>query len=66
MKTPDLEQITMLFLAENGYDGLFNGKCACLTNDLMPCGNPQPQCTAGYKVKYKCGDRTFHVQAKKP
>lgn len=32
-------------------DGLYNPEtaCGCDINDLMPCGEPSPECELGYK-----------------
>lgn len=34
-----------------GYDGLVSdgGECACLTDDLAPCGEMRGDCVAGHK-----------------
>ena len=46
----ELSEITEEWLKANGYDGLFSrGECACVLDDLMPCGEPQPDCEAGYQ-----------------
>lgn len=36
-------------LDSEGYDGLYNNDCDCLCvrGDLMPCGEPSPDCVAG-------------------
>lgn len=38
-------------LIESGHDGLFNTDmdCACLLDDLQPCGENFAQCRPGYK-----------------
>lgn len=37
-------------LASNGFDGLYvAGTCACLVDDLGPCGNFPYSCKPGYK-----------------
>ncbi len=38
-------------LIESGHDGLFNenAECACLVDDLQPCGDDFSQCQPGYK-----------------
>lgn len=49
-------------LVRNGYDGLYYpGECACLANDLYPCGERQPECRPGMKVPCDCGDHDWHV-----
>lgn len=63
-------------LRKDGYDGLYNAgiECACLLDDLMPCGEPGiDECCAGYRCE--CTDEScagygrkghFHVCARKP
>ena len=47
----DVEQMVEQYLRENGYDGLYSrGECACLVEDLAPCGQIQGDCEAGFKV----------------
>jgi hypothetical protein len=49
-----------------GFDGLFlDGECGCLADDLMPCGNPSPECEAGHKMACDCGEHDWHVGRKK-
>jgi len=37
-------------LKDNGFDGLFQPDvCACLLDDLAPCGEMRPDCEAGYR-----------------
>ena len=38
------------YLETNGYDGIYNPceECACLPNDLAPCGSLQPECRPGH------------------
>ena len=38
-------------LIEEGFDGLYNEdlECACLVDDIEPCGEIKGDCTAGYK-----------------
>lgn len=44
-------EIIAKWLGENGYDGLFcESECACLKDELAPCGEVYPQCEAGYRV----------------
>ena len=40
------------WLDDNEYDGLYcpDGECACLADNLMPCGETIGSCVAGYKV----------------
>jgi len=47
----NLKNIVISWLTLHGYDGLYNdGECGCDVSDLMPCGEPNSDCMAGYKV----------------
>jgi len=72
-----VHQIVAEWLKQNGYDGLaYPGECACLTDDLAPCGEIQGGCTAGYRALCApgCGHEGYdpndpscwHIQLKKP
>lgn len=52
MQNENLKQIVKQWLLRNGYDGLVNPGicCGCSKDDLMPCGNPNCNCQAGYEV----------------
>lgn len=69
---PNLEvfDIVKAYLVSNGFEGLYNSdcECACTIDDLMPCGEMQHTCTAGYVVPgCSCGEGCeFHVESKKP
>ena len=55
---PEISEIIEQYLKHNGYDGLADGNdgCACLLNDLMPCGGDfVMRCRAGFK-KEGCDD----------
>jgi len=41
------------YLKTNGYDGLCHSEtgCGCRRGDLMPCGEPSPNCQPGYSVQ---------------
>jgi len=59
-----LVQIVKERLQAEGFDGLYiPGECACAVSDLMPCGEPTPECRAGYKGGE--GDE-FHIGPTKP
>lgn len=49
---PTVSDIVRDWLLSHGYDGLFSneGECACLANDLFPCGYTPRDCEAGYKM----------------
>ena len=48
----DLEEIVREYLEKNNLDGLcFPGECACLKDNLFPCGNPNESCAAGKRVE---------------
>ncbi len=52
-----------------GYDGLFSDwhDCGCEIEDLMPCDEPRPDCTAGFKMPCSCdGKCDFHIGLEKP
>lgn len=50
MSNPDVNHIVYAWLKANGYDGLStDDECACLIDDLMPCGEPATSCEAGYR-----------------
>lgn len=43
-----IKDIIAEWLARNGYDGLYDGEgCGCRRDELMPCGEPKPDCIAG-------------------
>ena len=52
---PNVIDIVRKGLREDGYDGLYseNGECACLVEDLTPCGEIGSECTAGWKEDCK-------------
>lgn len=52
---PTIKEIVKEYLEKNGYDGLLNDDCACLLNDLYPCGEIG-NCQAGYKGACTCGE----------
>lgn len=58
-----LRQLVGAALAKRGYDGLYNeaGECACLADDLAPCGHPNLDCVAGKRAPCDCGEHDFHV-----
>jgi len=62
----DIWNILQDWLFTHGYDGLFDndGECACELDDLMPCGEPSPNCTAGYRAACDCGDHDFHIRSR--
>ena len=40
------------WLRAHGYDGLYlPGECACLIDDLRPCGELDQACKPGYRVE---------------
>lgn len=61
-------------LYKDNYDGLFNedGECACLRDDLAPCGQIYENCMAGHKApcpgetcEFGTGGCGFHIIAGK-
>lgn len=51
------------YLNDNYFDGLCNDDCACILDDLMPCGFDLDNCIChpGIVTKCDCGDHDFHV-----
>jgi len=69
---PSVLKMVEQSLRAGGYDGLYQPDCcACLLDDLAPCGDMSPNCEAGYKTD-GCGDGCdigpcdFHVGSNKP
>ena len=58
-----VQELVSWFLRANGYDGLFNeyGECACLVDDLAPCGSLQSHCQPGYMGPCTCGEHDWHI-----
>ncbi len=49
-KPPTVRDILRDWLKANGYDGLYHDvDCACLIDDLAPCGGDCMGCHVGYK-----------------
>lgn len=48
--TENLREIASDWLRCCGFGGLFNDRCACSVDELFPCGNPSPDCRAGYAI----------------
>ncbi len=67
-------EIVESYLKSNGFNGLYyleSDRCACLLNDLAPCGEITADCQAGYKTPgcvlgCSIGGCDFHVGPKKP
>lgn len=65
MNDKSLKAMCKLWLKQWELDGLYNSDlgCACEIDDLMPCGEPQPDCEAGYKGRCDCGEgHAWHIQ----
>lgn len=62
-KPKDVSDIVALWLSANGYDGLTeqDGECACVLDDLAPCGEMRATCIAGFRGACRCGDHDFHI-----
>lgn len=65
MNNPTIKELISAGLKAGGFDGLFNSflDCACVIDDLMPCGNNCDNCEAGYIIRCDCRD---HVVRDKP
>ena len=66
---PDVLEMVTYYLKAQGYDGLFNTEyepCGCDLEDLVPCGEIQATCIAGYKhIGCTCGEGCdFHINSK--
>lgn len=50
--------IVKAHLVENGFDGLYqeDAECACLVDDLRPCGDDCSNCRPGYKGADESGE----------
>ena len=67
-------EILKAWLAERGYDGLWNSEqeCACLLGNLAPCESDPGNCEPGYKVTCdhprcdSCRESGWHMQPQKP
>ena len=77
MSNPDVLDLVQIQLKAKGFDGLYHdtGECACLLDDLAPCGQIESHCIAGYKALCTpdCehegdsdGPGAWHVQGSKP
>lgn len=48
-KSKNIREIVGKWLKTNGYDGLYyDSDCGCKVDDLMVCGEPNPDCSPGY------------------
>ena len=67
--TVSCSEIISSYLKAQGYDGLVdcNGECACVLEDLMPCGGDSVMdCQAGYEVECTCEEGcAFHIKTGK-
>lgn len=70
----NIRDIIKEYLKAQGFDGLYNEfECGCEIKDLMPCSEPDVNCSPGYK-KSCCGedciygdqDTAWHIVAEKP
>ena len=63
----DVKEILEQWLNEYGYDGLFSqGECACLSDELAPCGESCLECQPGYINPDPSGEFDYLIIAKKP
>lgn len=57
-----VREILKNYLKENRYDGLqFDAECACVIEDLAPCGNSWEACEPGYLQPCDCGEHDYHI-----
>jgi len=63
MSKDSVMYIVKQYLKDNGFDGLYNGddECACVLDDLEPCGNMSSGCHAGYQFPCIGGEYDFSV-----
>ena len=48
---PNSREMLKKYLADHGYDGLYNGNCGCGINDFAPCDEgPFPECAAALSM----------------
>ena len=57
----NVREIVQKYLKENGFDGIYNDECACLTDDLAPCSESMDDCEPGYRGPCDCGDHDWHI-----
>lgn len=64
---PDVTEVIIKYLEDNGYDGLYSDECGCELADLMPCGSEGClSCEPGYYLPCNCGEGCdFHIGMKK-
>jgi len=46
----DVREYLIEKLKADGYDGLYSDECACLLDDLVPCGKDPSRCVPVYRV----------------
>jgi hypothetical protein len=70
--TLDVRAIIKDYLVAHGYDGLYCGcdvvgsdGCACIVDDLMPCGSSPDRCKPGYKHEDWTGENSFVISSSK-
>jgi len=63
----NVRQIVGQWLKKNGYDGLYSSsECACIVDDLMPCGEYYSDCESGYRYPCDCGEyHEYHIGPEK-
>jgi hypothetical protein len=56
------------YLNKNGFDGLYceGGECACMKDDLAPCGQIEHDCAGGYLQDKESNEYDFIIAATKP
>ena len=75
MANPSVLDMARAALKQGGYDGLYHdGVCACLEDDLVPCGQINVECRAGYRCEcadpdcelHRPGVKHWHIVEVKP
>ena len=65
---PEVLDIVTNFLINSDFDGLYiPGECACMKDDLCPCGDMHADCIAGYRQDcLKCNGWDWEIGPDKP
>lgn len=60
-------EIVKAHLIANGFDGLYqeDAECACLVDDLRPCGDDCSNCRPGHKGADESGEGDWRIYGSK-